>query len=310
MQTTRLLRATARVVPASRRLHGLLLCGTTTTTKALGCPSAPAAAAPAARPPRLQLLLPSWGSLRFSSHAAAHVGAMPPPEGLIFRQLFEHVSSTYTYLLADADSREAVLIDPVLETVERDLRIINEIGVKLVYAANTHCHADHVTGTGMLKKKLSDCKSVISGDSGALADIHIKEGDTIKFGKFTLEVRSTPGHTDGCLTYVLSDHSMAFTGDALLIRGCGRTDFQQGDATKLYQSVHEKILSLPGDCALYPAHDYTGQTMSTVAEEKKFNPRFTKPLPQFVELMNNLNLPKPKQIDRAVPANLLCGIQD
>uniref|UniRef100_S4RHF7 Persulfide dioxygenase ETHE1, mitochondrial n=1 Tax=Petromyzon marinus TaxID=7757 RepID=S4RHF7_PETMA len=225
-------------------------------------------------------------------------------------QLFEHVSSTYTYLLADADSREAVLIDPVLETVDRDLRIINEIGVKLVYAANTHCHADHVTGTGMLKKKLSDCKSIISGQSGAIADIHIKEGDTIKFGKFTLEVRSTPGHTDGCLTYVLSDHSMAFTGDALLIRGCGRTDFQQGDATKLYQSVHEKILSLPGDCALYPAHDYTGQTMSTVAEEKKFNPRFTKPLPQFVELMNNLNLPKPKQIDRAVPANLLCGIQD
>ncbi|CAM9767698.1 persulfide dioxygenase ETHE1, mitochondrial [Lampetra fluviatilis] len=310
MQTTRLLRATARVVPASRRLHGLLLCGT--TTKASGyCPAPAAPAAPAAPtcPPRL-LLLPSWGSLRFSSHAAAHVGAMPPPEGLIFRQLFEHVSSTYTYLLADADSREAVLIDPVLETVDRDLRIVNEIGVKLVYAANTHCHADHVTGTGMLKKKLSGCKSIISGDSGALADIHIKEGDTIKFGKFTLEVRSTPGHTDGCLTYVLSDHSMAFTGDALLIRGCGRTDFQQGDATKLYQSVHEKILSLPGDCALYPAHDYTGQTMSTVAEEKKFNPRFTKPLPQFVELMNNLNLPKPKQIDRAVPANLLCGIQD
>ncbi|XP_061406887.1 persulfide dioxygenase ETHE1, mitochondrial [Lethenteron reissneri] len=310
MQTTRLLRPTARLVPASRRLHGLLLCS---TTKASGYCPAPAAAPAAASacPPRLLLpLLPSWGSLRFSSHAAAHVGAMPPPEGLIFRQLFEHVSSTYTYLLADADSREAVLIDPVLETVDRDLRIVNEIGVKLVYAANTHCHADHVTGTGMLKKKLSGCKSIISGDSGALADIHIKEGDTIKFGKFTLEVRSTPGHTDGCLTYVLSDHSMAFTGDALLIRGCGRTDFQQGDATKLYQSVHEKILSLPGDCALYPAHDYTGQTMSTVAEEKKFNPRFTKPLPQFVELMNNLNLPKPKQIDRAVPANLLCGIQD
>ncbi|XP_043540829.1 persulfide dioxygenase ETHE1, mitochondrial-like, partial [Chiloscyllium plagiosum] len=130
--------------------------------------------------------------------------------------------------------------------------------VLVVSAANTHCHADHVTGTGLLKKMLVGCQSVIAQDSGAQADVHIKEGDTINFGKFFLETLSTPGHTDGCLTFVLNDKSMAFTGDALLIRGCGRTDFQQGDPESLYHSVHQKIFTLPPDCLLYPAHDYTG----------------------------------------------------
>ncbi|XP_072409687.1 persulfide dioxygenase ETHE1, mitochondrial isoform X1 [Chiloscyllium punctatum] len=176
--------------------------------------------------------------------------------------------------------------------------------------ANTHCHADHVTGTGFLKKMLIGCQSVIAKDSGAQADVHIKEGDTINFGKFFLETLSTPGHTDGCLTFVLNDKSMAFTGDALLIRGCGRTDFQQGDPEALYHSVHQKIFTLPPDCLLYPAHDYTGQTVTTVEEERRLNPRLTKPLREFVSLMNNLKLPKPAQIDIAVPANLRCGIQD
>ncbi|XP_061453172.1 persulfide dioxygenase ETHE1, mitochondrial isoform X2 [Rhineura floridana] len=175
---------------------------------------------------------------------------------------------------------------------------------------NTHCHADHITGTGLLKKLLPGCRSVISKDSGASADILIQEGHALKFGAFALEARATPGHTDGCLTYVLNDKGMAFTGDALLIRGCGRTDFQQGNPEALYRSVHEKIFTLPGHCLVYPAHDYTGQTVSTVEEERTLNPRLTLSREAFVELMNNLNLPKPKQIDFAVPANLKCGVQD
>ncbi|KAG8433806.1 hypothetical protein GDO86_012248 [Hymenochirus boettgeri] len=236
--------------------------------------------------------------------------AMAGCSGLIFRQLFEPVSCTYTYLLADRATKEAVLIDPVLEKAERDAKLIKDLGLNMIYAANTHCHADHITGTGVLKKLIPGSKSVISKDSGARADIYIQEGDHIKFGQFWLEARSTPGHTDGCLTYVLNNKSMAFTGDALLIRGCGRTDFQQGCPKTLYHSVHTKILSLPEDCSLYPGHDYTGQTVTTVHEEKHLNPRLTKSEEEFVKIMNNLNLPKPKQIDIAVPANLKCGIQD
>lgn len=228
----------------------------------------------------------------------------------LFRQLFESESSTYTYLLADTDTREAVLIDPVLETVDRDLKLINELGLKLILAVNTHCHADHITGTGLLKKKVFGLKSCISKHSGATADILLSEGDRIAFGKHCLMVRETPGHTDGCVTYVTGDQSMAFTGDALLIRGCGRTDFQQGCPKRLYESVHKKIFTLPGQCFIYPAHDYKGQTVSTVCEEKKFNPRLTKTQDEFVNIMNNLNLPKPKKIDIAVPANLVCGLHD
>ncbi|KAE8594181.1 hypothetical protein XENTR_v10019483 [Xenopus tropicalis] len=236
--------------------------------------------------------------------------AMAASNGLVFRQLFEPVSCTYTYLLADKNTKEAILIDPVLEKAERDAKLIKDLGFNMIFAANTHCHADHITGTGVLKKLLPGCKSVISKDSGARADVYIQEGDQIKFGKFWVEARSTPGHTDGCLTYVLNDQSMAFTGDALLIRGCGRTDFQQGCPKTLYHSVHTKIFSLPDSCLLYPGHDYTGQTVSSVEEEKRLNPRLTKDEAEFVKIMNNLNLPKPKQIDVAVPANLKCGIQD
>ncbi|XP_067318387.1 persulfide dioxygenase ETHE1, mitochondrial-like [Anolis sagrei] len=231
-------------------------------------------------------------------------------KGLLFRQLFESASFTYTYLLADVTTKEAVLIDPVLETAKRDSTLVKQLGLNLIYAVNTHCHADHITGTGLLKDLLPGCRSVIAKDSGASADILIQEGHLLKFGAFALEARATPGHTNGCLTYVLNDKGMAFTGDALLIRGCGRTDFQQGCPNTLYRSVHEKIFTLPGDCLIYPAHDYTGQTVSTVEEERTLNPRLTLPQEAFVELMNNLNLPKPKQIDFAVPANLKCGIQD
>lgn len=230
--------------------------------------------------------------------------------GLLFRQLFEAESSTYSYLLADVESREAVLIDPVLETVDRDLKLVDELGLKLKVAVNTHCHADHITGTGLLKQKVFGLKSAISVHSGASADIMLAEGDTIKFGQQSLAVRETPGHTDGCVTFVTGDQTMAFTGDALLIRGCGRTDFQQGCSKKLYQSVHQQIFTLPGHCLIYPAHDYKGQTVSSVDEEKKFNPRLTKSLEEFVKIMDNLNLPKPAKIDIAVPANLVCGLHE
>ncbi|XP_075763242.1 persulfide dioxygenase ETHE1, mitochondrial-like isoform X1 [Pelodiscus sinensis] len=244
-------------------------------------------------------------------------GSVPPGSAVVTgsvlpqgQGLFEPESCTYTYLLADRESKEAVLIDPVLETAKRDAKLVRELGLNLLFAANTHCHADHITGTGLLKKMLPGCRSVIAKDSGASADIHIQEGHALEFGAFALEARATPGHTDGCLTYVLNDRTMAFTGDALLIRGCGRTDFQQGSPETLYRSVHEKIFTLPGDCLIYPAHDYTGQTVSTVEEERTLNPRLTQSLEAFVQLMNNLNLPKPKKMDFAVPANLKCGIQD
>lgn len=231
-------------------------------------------------------------------------------KGVMLRQLFEKISSTYTYILADPHTREAVIIDPVLEEVTRDSRLIHELGLKVLYAANTHCHADHITGTGVLKSLLPGCRSVISRDSGAMADILISDGDVIKFGNYYLRAISTPGHTDGCLTYVLNDNSLAFTGDAILIRGCGRTDFQQGSSKTLYESVHKKIFSLPASCLLYPAHDYTGQSVTTVEEEIRYNPRLSKTLEEFIHIMDNLNLPKPNLIDIAVPANIQCGIQD
>ncbi|XP_067679859.1 persulfide dioxygenase ETHE1, mitochondrial-like [Haliotis asinina] len=229
-------------------------------------------------------------------------------QDFIFRQLLDYKSFTYTYLLADTTTNEAVLIDPVIEMVERDCQIVKDLGLNLVYAVNTHVHADHITGTGEIKKRLPTCKSMIAEISKAVADVKLKEGDLIKFGSHQLEVRSTPGHTDGCLTYVWQQQGMAFTGDAILVRGCGRTDFQQGNSGVLYDSVHNKIFSLPDNFRLYPAHDYTGQTMTTVAEERKYNPRLTKPKQQFIKIMEDLKLPYPKQIDRALPANMVCGV--
>ncbi|VDD78106.1 unnamed protein product [Mesocestoides corti] len=229
----------------------------------------------------------------------------------IFRQLFEPISSTFTYLLGDTSSRQAILIDPVLETAERDAKLIKELDLDLRYVLNTHVHADHVTGSGALKKIFGhNCKSVISNVSGARADHYVKAGEVLKCENIHLECRSTPGHTDGCFTYVLHSAGAAFTGDALLIRGCGRTDFQQGSPEKLYESVHSQIFSLPDNYLLFPAHEYSGRMMTTVAEEKKFNARLTKSKEEFVEIMNNLNLAYPKQIDRALPLNLKCGYED
>jgi sulfur dioxygenase len=228
---------------------------------------------------------------------------------VIFRQLFDPSSSTYTYLLADGRTRKAVLIDPVFEQVRRDAALLEELGLALVATLETHVHADHVTGAWLLRRR-TGARIMLAAASGAEgADRLLGHGDRIDFGDRHLAVRATPGHTNGCLTYVLDDHSMAFTGDCLLIRGTGRTDFQQGDPHAMYRSIKEQIFTLPPECLLYPAHDYRGLTVTSVSEERRFNPRLGGETGEadFVGYMNNLRLAHPKKIDIAVPANLKCG---
>ncbi|XP_044757089.1 persulfide dioxygenase ETHE1 homolog, mitochondrial [Coccinella septempunctata] len=225
----------------------------------------------------------------------------------IFRQLFDSLSCTYTYLLGDLNKKECILIDPVLEQVKRDFSLVNELGLKLCLALNTHMHADHITGTGYLKK-LTGCKSAISKASGAQADIYLEDEEQISLGNICLKVLSTPGHTNGCVSYYCKDQHIVFTGDALLIRGCGRTDFQEGDPAILYKSIYSRLFTLPPETVVYPAHDYRGMMSSTISEEMKYNPRLTKSLEKFVDIMNNLNLGYPKQIDKALPANRSCGL--
>jgi sulfur dioxygenase len=228
---------------------------------------------------------------------------------MLFRQMFDAESSTYTYLLADPNTREAVLIDPVRDQVERDIKLLDDLGLKLLYTLDTHVHADHITSSGILRRRLGS-KTVVSAKAGTdCADVMVKQDDVIRFGNQALEVRETPGHTDGCITYVTADRRMAFTGDALLIRGCGRTDFQQGDARKLYRSIRDQIFTLPADTLIYPGHDYKGQTASTVGEEMRLNPRVAgKTEEEFEAIMGQLHLAKPKKIEVAVPANLHCGL--
>lgn len=228
---------------------------------------------------------------------------------MIFRQLIDRPTSTYTYLLADSSTREAVLIDPVRDQIERDVLLLEELGLQLKYTLETHVHADHVTSSGLLRGRLGS-QSVVSAAGGApCADRPVEHGDRIQFGQHSLEVRATPGHTNGCVSFVLDEARMVFTGDTLMIRGCGRTDFQQGSAETLYRSVHEQIFTLPESCQVYPGHDYKGRTSSTVAEERRFNPRLkeSNSLADFVQIMDQLKLSHPAQIHVAVPANLKCG---
>lgn len=231
---------------------------------------------------------------------------------LIFRQLFDPESSTYTYILGDDQTHEAVLIDGVFEQSRRDIALLEELDLKLVAVLDTHCHADHVTSAWLLNKR-TGAQIHVSSESGVSgADHNLEHGDKIAFGTRYLIARHTPGHTSGCVTFVLDDESMAFTGDTILIRGCGRTDFQQGDAREMYRSIQTQILALPQTTKLYPAHDYKGLMVTSVAEEKKYNPRFGGAISEddFVGYMDNLGLPHPKQIDVAVPANLQCGKPD
>lgn len=230
-----------------------------------------------------------------------------PP--MIFRQLFDATSSTFTYVLADPVERRAIVIDPVFEQHRRDLAMLRELELSLAWVLETHVHADHVTGAWLLREA-TGCEVAVGRAAGATgADRLLEHGDRITVGSLVLDVRATPGHTGGCLTYVTGDQRMAFTGDALLIRGAGRTDFQEGSASRLYRSIQEQIFTLPGGCLLYPAHDYAGRTVSTVEEESRWNPRVggSASVEDFVGYMDNLHLPHPKKLDVAVPANLKLG---
>ncbi len=235
-----------------------------------------------------------------------HAAAASP---LILRQLFDAASSTYTYIIADRAAAEALVIDPVLEHWQRDSALLAELGLRAVAALETHVHADHVTGAWWLRRALG-CQIAVSARAGTQgADRLLEPGDRIAFGDRYLEVRATPGHTHGCVTFVLDDLSIAFTGDCLLIRGTGRTDFQQGDAHALFRSIRQQIFTLPRHCLLYPAHDYRGLTVTSVDEEQRLNPRVAAAVGEndFVGYMQNLNLPHPKLLDIAIPANLRLG---
>ena len=228
---------------------------------------------------------------------------------MIFRQLFDAETSTLSYLLADEETREAVLIDCVFEQHLRDLALVRELDLELRYTLESHVHADHVTGAWLMKRALGS-RIALSAAAGARGpDRTLVHGDSVEVGRRRLEVRGTPGHTDGCVSYVLDGEELAFTGDALLIRGAGRTDFQQGSPRTLFRSVRDQIFSLPSDCLLYPAHDYNGRTVTTVGEERAHNPRLGDGVREqdFVGYMENLGLPHPARMERAVPANLECG---
>ncbi len=228
--------------------------------------------------------------------------------GIDFYQLFESQSSTYTYLLRDPKTQEAVLIDPVKEMIERDLKLVEELGAHLKYVLDTHIHADHVTAAGELRKR-TRAQTGIGWKSGVdCADLLLKDGEEVFFGQIAIRALSTPGHTDGCTSFLVGDR--VFTGDALLIRGTGRTDFQEGSSLRLYQSITKTLFALPESTLVFPAHDYRGQTHSTIGLEKRFNPRVGggKSEAEFVRILSELHLPPPQKIAEAVPANRGCGL--
>lgn len=227
---------------------------------------------------------------------------------MIFRQLFEPISSTYTYLIGCDRTGEALLIDPVLPAWERDFATVNALGLRLAFTLETHVHADHITGAQRLRRE-TGCRVLYPAEDGfGCADGFIEEGRPFEMGSVTLEGLHTPGHTDDHFAYRMGER--VFTGDALLIDGCGRTDFQNGDAATLYRSVHDKLFTLPDDTLVFPAHDYEGRRVSTIAQEKARNPRLGggRGLEAFVAIMNGLGLPYPKFIDFAVPGNRQCGV--
>ncbi|BAU06376.1 Zn-dependent hydrolase [Fischerella thermalis CCMEE 5330] len=234
---------------------------------------------------------------------------------MLFRQLFDQSTWTYTYLIADLGTKEAVLVDPVIEQVERDLKLIHELGLTLRYCLETHIHADHITGTGKLRS-LTGCQGVVPENAQAsCADRFIKDGEVLQVGDVQIQAIATPGHTDSHHAYLVNNDRV-LTGDGLFIRGCGRTDFQSGNAGTMYDSVTQRLFTLPDQTLVYPGHDYRGHTVSTIGEEKRWNPRFVERIGEasslrdrqsYIELMNSLNLPNPKKIMEAVPANELCG---
>ena len=226
---------------------------------------------------------------------------------MLFRQLFDAQTSTYTYLIADESTKEAVLVDPVIEQVERDYKLIKELGLNLYYCIETHIHANYITATYELRK-LTGCLGVVPTKAkAACADIRIEEGDNLGVGAVNIKAIATPGHTSCHMAYLVNEDRV-LTGDALFIRGCGRTDFQNGDIVTLYDSVMQKLFILPDTTLVYPAHDYRGHTVSTIGEEKQFNPRLTgHTREEFITLMNNIDKRNPKKIMEAVIANEFTG---
>ena len=227
---------------------------------------------------------------------------------MIFKQLFETETSTYSYLLGCERTRRALIIDPVASEIDEYIELLQRLNLKLIYTLETHVHADHVTGAGLLREKLGS-KSIVHRDAGAMcADLLVTDGVSLQVGDLELEVRHTPGHTNGCVSYVMADR--VFTGDALLIGGSGRTDFQQGDAGQLYDSITEKLFTLPPDTLVYPGHDYQGNTVSTIKQEIAKNARLGggRTRDEFIAIMQDLKLAYPKFIDQALPANQSCGM--
>jgi sulfur dioxygenase len=226
---------------------------------------------------------------------------------MLFRQMLDRQTSTYTYLVADLEQKAAILIDPVIEQVDRDLKQLAELGLTLKYCIETHIHADHITGTAKLRE-VTRCQGIVPLGAGAVcADRFIQDGEHLMMDEIDIKAISTPGHTDSHMAYLVNDIHL-LTGDALLIRGCGRTDFQSGDAGILFDSVTQRLFTLNEEILVYPAHDYRGFSVSTIGEEKRFNPRFAgRNRQQFIEFMAELNLPDPQKMAEAVPANEHCG---
>jgi glyoxylase-like metal-dependent hydrolase (beta-lactamase superfamily II)/rhodanese-related sulfurtransferase len=227
---------------------------------------------------------------------------------MIFRQLFDSVSGTYSYLIASRRGAEALIIDPVLEKVERYIQLLTELDLRLVKAVDTHLHADHITGLGALRDR-TRCITVMGEQTKAdVVSMRVADGEMLEIEGTGLNVIYTPGHTDDSYSFAMGDR--VFTGDTLLIRGTGRTDFQNGDPRAQYESIFGRLLKLPDETLVYPAHDYKGETVSTIGEEKSFNPRLkVQSIDEYADLMNNLKLPNPKMMDVAVPANMQVGLR-